>query len=85
MATAVLKIERMDDEGSADQVTQVLSSITGVSDVVVSLLGRQASVAYDAKHTSPTVLASSLNQAGFPTEASEPAKASGSCCGGCCG
>ncbi len=84
MATAVLKIERMDDEGSADQVTQVLTSANGVSEVVVSLLGRQASVVYDASNTSPAMLASTLNQAGFPTEASEPAK-SGSCCGGCCG
>lgn len=86
MQIAVLNIDGMDDEGCADKVTELLTSMEGVRDVRVSLRDNLASVQLDEAVVSPRTLTRGLTAAGFPSvPASEQAPKSGGCCGGCCG
>jgi len=91
MQHTILNIERMDDEGNADSINQLLAGSAGVQDVRVSLRDSVASVLFDEAQTSPHLLTRSLTAAGFPStvvelQEQEAATANGgSCCGGCCG
>jgi len=85
MQNTVLKIEHMDGEACADTVADLLIRIGGVRDVRVSLLDSQASVEFDERETSPTLLSETLTEAGYPSAAEAPEQPSGKCCGGCGG
>jgi len=91
MQTTVINIEQMEDEGSADTITQILLKLSGVEEVRVSLRDCLASVQFDENRTSPLRMTVSLEAAGFPAVvaanvAAAPQNArAGGCCGGCCG
>jgi len=91
MQTTVINIEQMEDEGSADTITQILLKLSGVEEVRVSLRDCLASVQFDENRTSPLRMTVSLEAAGFPavvaaSVAAAPQNArAGGCCGGCCG
>lgn len=87
MKNAVLLIiDGMDGEACADKIDQLLSDTAGVSDVRVSLLAGQASLALDSGTMSAQQLMRNLDAAGYPARAAiEPAASPSGCCGGCCG
>ncbi|WP_202416655.1 heavy-metal-associated domain-containing protein [Duganella qianjiadongensis] len=90
MQTTVINIDQMEDEGSADTITQILLKLSGVEEVRVSLRDCLASVQFDENRTSPLRMTVSLEAAGFPAVVAANAAASqnaraGGCCGGCCG
>jgi len=88
MQSTIINIDQMDDEGSADSISQILLSMNGVEEVRVSLRDCLASVQFDETRTSPTRMADRLASAGFPSIISIPTPHSGrasGCCGGCGG
>lgn len=90
MQNTVINIDQMEDEGSADTITQILLKLSGVEEVRVSLRDCLASVQFDENRTSPLRMTASLEAAGFPSYVSAGAAApqsarAGGCCGGCCG
>lgn len=90
MQNTVINIEQMEDEGSADTITQILLKLSGVEEVRVSLRDCLASVQFDENRTSPLRMTVSLEAAGFPSVVAANAVApqnarAGGCCGGCCG
>lgn len=88
MQSTIINIDQMDDEGSADSISQILLSMQGVEEVRVSLRDCLASVQFDEARTSPARMADKLAAAGFPSIISIPTPHSGrasACCGGCGG
>ncbi|WP_374361412.1 heavy-metal-associated domain-containing protein [Pseudoduganella danionis] len=91
MQNTVINIEKMEDEGSADTITQILLKLSGVEEVRVSLRDCLASVQFDESRTSPLRMTASLEAAGYPSYVSagaatpQAAARAGGCCGGCCG
>jgi copper chaperone CopZ len=64
----------MEDEGSADTITQMLK-LSGVEEVRVSLRDCLASVQFDESRTSPLRMTVSLEAAGYPSYVSAGAAA----------
>lgn len=87
MKNAVLLIiDGMDGEACADRIDQLLSDTAGVSEVRVSLLAGQASLALDSAAMPAQQLLHKLAAAGYPARAaSAPGASPSGCCGGCCG
>lgn len=86
MQTEEMKVQGMNGEGCADNVTRALEAIEGVRDIQVSLAANRAKVQFDERLTSPQQLHEALLHAGYRVETTTPAavKQSG-CCGGCGG
>jgi copper chaperone CopZ len=86
MQTEVMKVQGMNGEGCADNITRALEAIEGVRDIQVSLAANRALVQFDERLTSPQQLHEALLHAGYRAETTPPAtvKHSG-CCGGCGG
>jgi len=86
MQTDVFPITGMSSEHCQDNITQALSSITGVSNVSVSLLRSQVTVQYDPEQTKSAQLISALTNAGYtPGSKVSCGSGQGGCCGGCGG
>ncbi|PXX44694.1 MULTISPECIES: heavy-metal-associated domain-containing protein [Aquitalea] len=71
MSELKLHIEGMSCGGCANSISQVLSTMAGVSSAEVSLESKQAHVVYDAATVSPEELAAAVVDAGFEVVASE--------------
>jgi copper chaperone CopZ len=86
MQTEVMKVQGMNGEGCADNITRALEAVDGVSDIQVSLAANRAKVQFDERLTSPQQLHEALQQAGYRVETTPPAaEKHGGCCGGCGG
>jgi copper chaperone CopZ len=86
MQTEILKVRGISGEGCADKVSNALMAVKGVSDVTVSLAGRNATVQFEEGKTSLQELQAVLIGAGYGIESvSQGEVKSGGCCGGCGG
>jgi len=65
METVILKVDGMSCGGCAASVTRVLKATPGVSDAVVELAAKRATVTFDPARTSVPVLKSAIDDAGY--------------------
>lgn len=83
MQTEQLTVTGMTCGGCTNNVTKALTAVDGVSNVIVSLSGGNATVQYDEKITSPEHLKVAIEAAGYGVnDSSAGQKPSGK---GCCG
>lgn len=84
MQTEHLKVTGMTCGGCISKVTNTLKTVSGVSDVKVSLSGGEATVQYDERLTSPDQLKAAVKGAGYGvdmTNAAHSHQSKGGCCG----
>ena len=65
METVTLKVDGMTCGGCVASVTRVLKASPGVSDAVVELAAKRATVTYDPAKTSVPALKSAIEDAGY--------------------
>ena len=83
MQTKLLEVTGMTCGGCATNVTQALKTISGVSDVKVSVSAGEATVQYDEQLTSPDQFKSAIEAAGYgvnPPDTAGSRKPTGGCC-----
>lgn len=71
--TAVLNISGMKCAGCVQAVEKKLAQQTGITSVSVNLVTQNATVAFQPDIVSPNALATTLTEAGFPTQVAETA------------
>ena len=84
MQTEIVKVTGMTCGGCISSVTHALQSVSGVSDVKVSLASGEATVQFDERRTSPDQLKSAVTGAGYGVDtanAAQKSKGKGGCCG----
>ena len=84
MQTELLKVTGMTCGGRISKVTNALKTVSGVSDVNVSLSTGEATVQYDERLTSPDQLKAAVKGAGYGvdmTNAAHSHQSKGGCCG----
>ena len=84
MQTELLKVTGMTCGGCISNVTHALKTVSGVSDVKVSLSAGEATVQFDERLTSPDQLKSAVTGAGYgvdTTNTAQKPKGKGGCCG----
>ena len=67
METVTLKVDGMTCGGCVASVTRVLKATPGVSDAVVELAAKRATVTFDPARTSVPALKSAIDDAGYAT------------------
>ena len=65
METITLKVDGMTCGGCVASVTRVLKATPGVSDAVVELAAKRATVTFDPARTSVPALKSAIDDAGY--------------------
>ena len=65
METVTLKVDGMTCGGCVASVTRVLKATPGVSDAVVELAAKRATVTFDPARTSVPALKSAIDDAGY--------------------
>ena len=65
METVTLKVDGMSCGGCVASVTRVLKATPGVSDAVVELAAKRATVTFDPARTSVPALKSAIDDAGY--------------------
>ena len=65
METVTLNVDGMSCGGCAASVTRALKATPGVSDAVVELAAKQATVTFDPARTSVPALKSAIDDAGY--------------------
>ena len=65
METTVLKVDGMTCGGCVRSVTNVLKTLPGVADAVVSLEKSEAKVTFDPARTSPAAFRKAIEDAGY--------------------
>ena len=65
METVTLNVDGMTCGGCAASVTRVLKATPGVSDAVVELAAKRATVTFDPARTSVPALKSAIDDAGY--------------------
>lgn len=65
METVTLKVNGMSCGGCVANVTRVLKATPGVSNAVVRLDARDATVTFDPRETNPAALKSAIETAGY--------------------
>jgi copper chaperone len=65
METTVLKVDGMTCGGCVRSVTNVLKTLPGVADAVVSLEKSEAKVTFDPARTSPAAFRKAIEEAGY--------------------
>ncbi len=65
METVILKVDGMTCGGCVASVTRVLKATPGVSDAVVELAAKRATVTFDPAQTSVPALKSAIDDAGY--------------------
>jgi len=65
METVTLTVDGMSCGGCAASVTRALKATPGVSDAVVELAAKRATVTFDPAHTSVPALKSAIDDAGY--------------------
>ncbi|MDP3439560.1 MAG: heavy metal-associated domain-containing protein [Azonexus sp.] len=68
MENTVIKVGGMSCQGCVKNITDVLSSLAGVSSAVVSLDAGEAKLVYDPQQVSREVLLTAIEDAGFDAE-----------------
>lgn len=68
MENTVIKVGGMSCQGCVKNITDVLSSLAGVSSAVVSLNAGEAKLVYDPQQVSREVLLTAIEDAGFDAE-----------------
>lgn len=84
MQTELLKVTGMTCGGCISKVTNALKTVSGISDVNVSLSTGEATVQYDERLTSPDQLKAAVKGAGYGvdmTNAAHSHQSKGGCCG----
>lgn len=84
MQTQLLKVTGMTCGGCISKVTNALKTVSGVSDVNVSLSAGEATVQFDQRLTSPDQLKAAVKGAGYGVDVTNAAHSHQSK-GGCCG
>lgn len=84
MQTELLKVTGMTCGGCISKVTNALKTVSGVSDVNVSLSTGEATVQFDQRLTSPDQLKAAVKGAGYGVDVTNAAHGHQSK-GGCCG
>jgi copper chaperone len=84
MQTETLKVTGMTCGGCISKITKALKTVSGVSDVEVSLSAGEATVQYDEQKTSSDQLKSAVKSAGYGVDVPNAAHSHQSK-GGCCG
>lgn len=68
MENTVIKVGGMSCQGCVKNITDVLSSLAGVSSAVVSLDAGEAKLVYEPQQVSREVLLTAIEDAGFDAE-----------------
>jgi copper ion binding protein len=66
--TATFHIDGMTCQGCVASVTRALKTLSGVTDVTVSLNDKRATVQYDDTQTTPAALIAAIEDAGFDVQ-----------------